>query len=114
MPIWRPTIANYGSGDLAAQLAAVARLIKGGLGTQGIYGFFGAVLTPANQRYAHQALLQDLASSIKAFYESASNRLGPVLSMTISEFGRRPYENGSSGTDHGAASPVMLFGPPQW
>ncbi len=34
-----------------------------------------------------------------------------VLSMTISEFGRRPYENGSGGTDHGAASPLMLFGP---
>ena len=34
-----------------------------------------------------------------------------VLAMTISEFGRRPYENGSDGTDHGAASPVMLFGP---
>src|SRR5690606_11516746 len=32
-----------------------------------------------------------------------------VLTMTISEFGRRPYENGSSGTDHGAASLVMLF-----
>ncbi len=30
--------------------------------------------------------------------------------MTISEFGRRPFENGSNGTDHGAASPTMLFG----
>jgi hypothetical protein len=30
--------------------------------------------------------------------------------MTISEFGRRPHENGSFGTDHGAASTQFLFG----
>jgi hypothetical protein len=34
-----------------------------------------------------------------------------VLSMTFSEFGRRVAENGSSGTDHGSAAPIMLFGP---
>ena len=30
--------------------------------------------------------------------------------MTFSEFGRRPYENGSQGTDHGAAAPMFLVG----
>ena len=30
--------------------------------------------------------------------------------MTFSEFGRRPYENGSKGTDHGAAAPMFLVG----
>lgn len=106
--------ANYGNGDLAAQLAAVARLIKGGLGTKVYMVSLGSFDTHANQRYAHQALLQDLATSIKAFYEDLASTGWDqkVLSMTISEFGRRPYENGSSGTDHGAASPVMLFGPP--
>jgi hypothetical protein len=34
-----------------------------------------------------------------------------VLSLTFSEFGRRVAENGSEGTDHGTAAPVMLFGP---
>jgi len=34
-----------------------------------------------------------------------------VLSMTFSEFGRRVAENGSNGTDHGSAAPIMLFGP---
>lgn len=105
--------ANYGSGDLANQLAAVARLIKGGLGTKVYMVSLGSFDTHANQRYAHQSLLQDLSSSIKAFYEDLSSGGWDqkVLSMTISEFGRRPYENGSSGTDHGAASPMMLFGP---
>jgi uncharacterized protein (DUF1501 family) len=33
-----------------------------------------------------------------------------VLLMTFSEFGRRVAENGSLGTDHGAAAPVFLAG----
>jgi len=33
-----------------------------------------------------------------------------VLSMTFSEFGRRIEENGSNGTDHGTASPILMFG----
>jgi hypothetical protein len=30
--------------------------------------------------------------------------------MTFSEFGRRIYENGSNGTDHGKAAPTLFFG----
>src|SRR5260370_31622588 len=35
-----------------------------------------------------------------------------VLVATWSEFGRRPQENASGGTDHGAASAVLLMGNP--
>jgi uncharacterized protein (DUF1501 family) len=30
--------------------------------------------------------------------------------MTFSEFGRRARENGSKGTDHGSAAPMLLVG----
>jgi uncharacterized protein (DUF1501 family) len=30
--------------------------------------------------------------------------------MMFSEFGRRAFENGSRGTDHGAAAPMLLVG----
>ena len=33
-----------------------------------------------------------------------------VLMLTFSEFGRRVAQNGSGGTDHGAAAPLLLFG----
>jgi uncharacterized protein (DUF1501 family) len=33
-----------------------------------------------------------------------------VLVMTYSEFGRRPAENGSRGTDHGTAAPHFVMG----
>jgi len=105
--------ANYGDGDLAAQLAACARLIKGGLGTKVYMVSIGSFDTHAEQIERHQELLMDLSDSIKAFYDdlATTGMDQKVLSMTISEFGRRPYENGSNGTDHGAASPMLLFGP---
>ncbi len=34
-----------------------------------------------------------------------------VLVLVFSEFGRRVAENGSKGTDHGTAGPVLLAGP---
>src|SRR5262245_60313993 len=43
-------------------------------------------------------------------YMAARGHKDRVLQMTFSEFGRRPYENGSKGTDHGAAAPMLLVG----
>jgi len=105
--------ANYGTGSLGQELASVARLIKGGLGTKVYMVSLGGFDTHANQANTHQTLLEDLSKSMKAFYDDLANSGydDKVLSMTISEFGRRPYENGSNGTDHGAASPMFLFGP---
>ena len=99
--------------DLASQLAIVARLIKGGLGTKVYMVTLDGFDTHANQVDEHRTILEDVANSMKSFYEdlAATGMDTTVLSMTISEFGRRPYENGSLGTDHGAASPVLLFGP---
>jgi uncharacterized protein (DUF1501 family) len=104
---------EYGDRELAKQLAIVARLIKGGLGSKVYMVSLGSFDTHAEQPERHQELLSDLSSTIKNFYDDLKT-VGmddKVLAMTISEFGRRPYENGSNGTDHGAASPVMLFGP---
>lgn len=104
--------ADYADKNLARQLALVARLIKGGLGTRVYMVTLDGFDTHSNQNYSQRRLLEDLADSVKAFYQDlgAAGLDEKVLTMTISEFGRRPYENGSQGTDHGAASPVMLFG----
>ncbi|MBZ0327915.1 MAG: DUF1501 domain-containing protein [Altibacter sp.] len=103
---------SYADEELANQLAIIARLIKGGLGTKVYMVTLGGFDTHANQIEDHRTLLEDLSNSIKNFYDDldATGMQDNVLAMTISEFGRRPYENGSNGTDHGAASPVMLFG----
>jgi uncharacterized protein (DUF1501 family) len=41
---------------------------------------------------------------------SARGHKDRILMMTFSEFGRRARENGSKGTDHGSAAPVLLVG----
>ena len=104
--------AAYVQDKLSDQLAIIARMIKGGLGTKVYMVTLDGFDTHADQVGRQRELHQDLANSIKHFYEdlAAQGYDDKVLGMTISEFGRRPYENGSNGTDHGAASPTFLFG----
>ena len=104
--------ASYIQGTLSDQLAIIARMIKGGLGTKVYMVSLNGFDTHADQVNKQRTLHEDLANSIKHFYEdlASTGYDDKVLGMTISEFGRRPYENGSNGTDHGAASPTFLFG----
>ncbi|MFN5366584.1 MAG: DUF1501 domain-containing protein [Bacteroidota bacterium] len=99
---------------LAEQLAIVARLIKGNLGTRVYMVSIGGFDTHAEQLDYHQALLGRLASAVKTFYDDisygGSGLEKQVLGMTFSEFGRTIYENASHGTDHGWGTPMMLFG----
>jgi len=100
--------------NLAEQMAIVARLIKGNLGTRVFMVRIGGFDTHAEQLDYHQYLLGQLAEAVKAFYEDLSfGNSGleqNVLGMTFSEFGRTIYENASLGTDHGWGTPMMLFG----
>lgn len=104
---------EYMDSELGQQLSIVARLIKGNLGTKVYMVTLGSFDTHANQVDDHRDLLIDLSNSMKVFYDDLAQAglENNVLSMTISEFGRRIYENGSNGTDHGDAAPLMLFGP---
>lgn len=99
--------------NLGAQLALVARLIKGGLGTRLYMVTLDGFDNHADQNNNHPALLENIAQSVSVFYQDlqAGGWADKVLAMTISEFGRRPEQNASQGTDHGAAAPLMLFGP---
>ncbi|HMF58958.1 MAG TPA: DUF1501 domain-containing protein, partial [Vicinamibacterales bacterium] len=53
-----------------------------------------------------------LNGGLAAFYSDLQNHslLGDTLVLQFSEFGRRINENGSQGTDHGAASVMMAIG----
>ena len=55
-----------------------------------------------------------LDSAVTAFHQdlTAYGMADRVLIATWSEFGRRPQENASGGTDHGTAAPVFLIGDP--
>lgn len=98
---------------LAEQLALVSRLIQGGLGTRLYLVSIDGFDTHADQAANHPRLMEELAGAVSAFYTDlkSADMDRRVMTMTFSEFGRRIEENGSRGTDHGSAAPLLLFGP---
>ena len=54
--------------------------------------------------------LAELAQSLSAFYTDMGTRMQSVTVLVHTEFGRRVEENGSAGTDHGTAGPMLLLG----
>jgi uncharacterized protein (DUF1501 family) len=97
---------------LADQLKIVARLIDGGLQTRLYVVTLTGFDTHTVQAGTHTTLLGRLNSAVNAFMTdlSLNNITDRVCGMTMSEFGRRVNENGSTGTDHGTAAPLMVFG----
>ncbi|MES2774824.1 MAG: DUF1501 domain-containing protein [Bacteroidota bacterium] len=107
------------SNSLADQLKTTARLIHGGLKTKIYCCSFGGFDTHSNQTAGgdndtgtHFNLLKKVGDAIKAFHDdlTAMGKANRVIGMTFSEFGRRIKSNASTGTDHGAAWPMFLFG----
>ena len=107
-----PSTSKYPNNGLARNLQLVARLISGGLPTRVFYVSQGGYDTHTGQRGGQDGRLRELADSVKAFTDdlTAMGEFDRVLIMTFSEFGRRVHENGSQGTDHGAAAPMFLVG----
>ena len=94
------------------QMAIVARLIKGQLGTKIYMVNIGGFDNHSGILDRHPGLLEDVAGTVRAFYDDlkADGVDKNVVVMTFSEFGRTIKQNGSAGTDHGTLSPLMLFG----
>jgi len=106
-------LATYPSNNrLADQLKIVSKLIDGGLNTRLYVVSLGGFDTHSNELTSHQNLLNQLNSAISAFMQDLqlNNINNRVVGMTMSEFGRRVNENGSAGTDHGTAAPMIIFG----
>lgn len=108
---------NYATDSFASQMASVAALIAGGLQTKVYVLSMGGFDTHFTQQVdpvsgAHPTLLGRLGDAVAQFQHDMT-QLGTadrVIGMTVSEFGRRPEENGSFGTDHGAANVQFVFG----
>jgi len=103
---------EYQDNYFARQLSLLAKLIKGNLGTKVYMITLGGFDTHGNQPLAHERLMSYLSIAIDNFYDdlACTGQDDKVLSMTFSEFGRRIFENGSNGTDHGKAAPTLFFG----
>lgn len=109
---YKPATEYPGNG-LGQKLRTVAEIISGDLGTRMFFVNLDGFDTHSQQANAHQALLTELSSAISAFIGDLKGHglADRVLVATFSEFGRRVAENGSLGTDHGAASQMFVVSP---
>lgn len=113
---YRPTVA-YPNNGFGQALQAVAGAMVKGIGTRVFFVQTGGFDTHASQdtladNGAYVRLMATLDTGLKAFFDDLKNAglLGQTLVLSFSEFGRRISENGSRGTDHGAASPMLAMG----
>jgi uncharacterized protein (DUF1501 family) len=112
---YTPTLA-YPNGGFADALQTVAGAIVRGIGSKVFWLQTGGYDTHAGQGggggggYAN--LMGTLGDGLWAFYSDIRNQglASDTTVIVFSEFGRRISENGSAGTDHGAAGLMMVLG----
>jgi len=104
--------ATYPNTPLATRLKLAAQLIDADLGARIFYVSIDGFDTHAAQATAHANLMTQVSGAMTAFFKdlAARGHRDRILMMTFSEFGRRVKENGSKGTDHGTAAPMLLVG----
>ena len=110
-----PLPAGYptSSDEFPARMAAVAQLLGAGLPLSCVAVSTDSVFdTHENQATTFDPGLGEAAQTLYAFQRDLEARglADRVLTVVWSEFGRRPQENASSGTDHGAAGCAFVMG----
>lgn len=107
---------EYPTSGLASKLGLIAKLISGGLKTK-VYHLrlssFDSHVQQMNDPHSgqHPILLNQLSNAISKFMKDATLQgfANRVAGLTTSEFGRRAYDNGSRGSDHGASNVMFMF-----
>ncbi len=104
--------ASYPATEFARSLRNVASLIAAGFATRVYFVSLSGFDTHSNQPNQHANLLRVLGEGLSAFQRDLQAHAldGQVSTVTFSEFGRRPSENESRGTDHGTAAPLFVMG----
>jgi uncharacterized protein (DUF1501 family) len=111
---YTPTVA-YPNNGFALALRTVAGAIVRGVGSRVYWVQTGGFDTHAEQGAgggAYGNLMGNLGDGVWAFYSDIRNQglANDTTVIVFSEFGRRISENGSAGTDHGAAGLMMVLG----
>ena len=107
------TYPASGNDDLPARLSGLASMIAAGVPLKCVALTTGAQFdTHSSQADTFKTGVQLVSDSLAAFQADLEARgiADRVLVHVWSEFGRRALENGSDGTDHGAAGTSLLIG----
>lgn len=107
--------ASYPRSQFGQRLLQIAQLIKVNVGLELAFADVGGWDTHVNQGGATGQLanrLDDFARSVSALVSDLGDRMGDVVIVTMTEFGRMARQNGNGGTDHGHAGAMFLLGGP--
>src|SRR5437867_244593 len=107
--------ADYPRGRLGKALLEIAQIIKADIGLQVAFADVTGWDTHVNQGATEGQLagrLSELGEALAAFTRDVGERMRDVVVLTMSAFGRTVRENGSSGTDHGHATAMLVLGGP--
>jgi uncharacterized protein (DUF1501 family) len=105
--------AIYPDDEFGAGLRQVAQLIKADVGLEVACVDLGGWDTHEAQGTLDgqfNGLLTTLGRGLAALYADLGEQMQRVSVVVMSEFGRRVYENGSRGTDHGHGNAMFLMG----
>jgi uncharacterized protein (DUF1501 family) len=101
----------YQDTTVVDSLALAAQLIRSSASPRVIYvSGIGDFDTHFGEVQRHPALMTQLDDGIDSFFTGLGDHADDVVLATVSEFGRRPAENGD-GTDHGTANVHFVVGP---
>jgi uncharacterized protein (DUF1501 family) len=106
--------ASYPGSNYGLALQQVAQLIKSEVGLEVACVDIGGWDTHSGQGSITDGtlprLLQEFGNGLEAFYKDLGDLNKRVTTVTMSEFGRRAYENSSGGTDHGHGNIMFIMG----
>ena len=110
---YQPNGRAYPERELGQSLQMVAQLIQADVGVEVAcidMGGWDTHVAQGGSEGQQARLMDELAQSLRAFYEDVQTKLDQVTVVVMSEFGRRVQENGGLGTDHGHGNMMMVMG----
>jgi uncharacterized protein (DUF1501 family) len=103
---------SFPAGGFGNAVRTAAQLAANPAGIAAVRITLNGFDTHANQPGVHAALLTQLGNGLAALRDALKEigRWDTTVVATYSEFGRRPAQNESNGTDHGTVSPHFVMG----
>jgi uncharacterized protein (DUF1501 family) len=105
--------AQYPVSRFGKSLMEIAELFKADIGLEVAFldsGGWDHHVNEGGVQGQLSNLLRDLGEGIAAFHQDMGDRMGDVVFVSMSEFGRTAHENGNGGTDHGHANCMFVMG----